>query len=53
MRVKCNDCLRDATHEYQGRHLCWNCEPREDEDEDDAAMKRYAAGVLAEDRAFN
>ena len=37
MRVKCNECLRDATHEYQGRDYCDNCEPLRDDDEEDQA----------------
>ena len=32
MRIQCCCCLRDATHEYEGKSYCWNCEPKEDEE---------------------
>ena len=34
MRVQCAACLRNATHEYRGEHMCDNCAPYEDEDDE-------------------
>ena len=34
MRIQCECCLRAATHEYEGRDYCWNCEPLEEDDEE-------------------
>ena len=32
MRIQCYVCLRNATHEYEGRDYCDNCAPYEEDD---------------------